>query len=69
MKREVIRTRNFVSDAAEFVLRHARNALAERDQFRIALSGGKTPRAVYAELARIGVRPDPPRGAHYDLGR
>ena len=54
MKREVIRTRNFVSDAAEFVLRHARTALAERDQFRIALSGGNTPRAVYAELARIG---------------
>jgi 6-phosphogluconolactonase len=54
MKREVIRTRNFVSDAAEFILRHARTALAERDQFRIALSGGNTPRAVYAELARIG---------------
>jgi len=54
MKREVIRTRNFVSDAAEFILRHARNALAERDRFRIALSGGNTPRAVYAELARIG---------------
>jgi 6-phosphogluconolactonase len=54
MKREVIRTKNFVSDAAEFILRHARTALAERDQFRIALSGGNTPRAVYAELARIG---------------
>jgi 6-phosphogluconolactonase len=54
MKREVIRTRNFVSDAAEFILRHARAALAERDQFRIALSGGNTPRAVYAELAGIG---------------
>lgn len=54
MKREVIRTKNFVSDAAEFILRHARTALAERDQFRVALSGGNTPRAVYAELARIG---------------
>lgn len=54
MKREVIRTRNFVSDAAEFILRHARAALAERDQFRIALSGGNTPRAIYTELARIG---------------
>lgn len=54
MKREVIRTRSFVSDAAAFVLGHARTALAERDQFRIALSGGNTPRAVYAELARIG---------------
>ena len=54
MKREVIRSRNFVSDAAEFILQHARAALAERDQFRIALSGGNTPRPVYRELAGIG---------------
>lgn len=54
MKREVIRSRNFVPDAAEFILQHARTALAERDQFRIALSGGNTPRPVYTELARIG---------------
>jgi 6-phosphogluconolactonase len=54
MKREVIRCRNFVSDAAEFILQHARTALAERNQFRIALSGGNTPRPVYRELARIG---------------
>jgi 6-phosphogluconolactonase len=54
MKREVIRTRNFVSDAAEFILGHARTALAERGQFRIALSGGNTPRPVYTEFARIG---------------
>jgi 6-phosphogluconolactonase len=54
MKREVVRSRNFVHDAAEFILQKARVALAERDQFRIALSGGNTPRPVYAELARIG---------------
>lgn len=54
MKREVIRSRNFVPDAAEFILQHARTTLAERDQFRIALSGGNTPRPVYRELARIG---------------
>ena len=54
MQREVIRSRNFVSDAAEFILQHARTALAERDQFRVALSGGNTPRPVYRELARIG---------------
>jgi 6-phosphogluconolactonase len=54
MKRDVIRTQNFVHDAAEFILRHARTALAERDQFRIALSGGNTPRPVYTEFARIG---------------
>jgi 6-phosphogluconolactonase len=54
MKRDVIRTQNFVHDAAEFILQHARTALAERDQFRIALSGGNTPRPVYTEFARIG---------------
>lgn len=53
MKRDVIRSRNFVHDAAVFILKHARTALAERDQFRIALSGGNTPRPVYTELARI----------------
>ena len=53
MKREVLRSQNFVDDAAEFILRHARAALAERDQFRIALSGGNTPRPVYTEFARI----------------
>ena len=54
MKRDVIRTQNFVHDAAEFILQQARTALAERDQFRIALSGGNTPRPVYTEFARIG---------------
>lgn len=54
MKREVIRSSNFVPDAAEFILQHARAALAERDQFRIALSGGNTPRPVYTQLAWLG---------------
>lgn len=54
MKPEVIRSKNFVADAAEFILQHARSALAARDQFRIALSGGNTPRPVYTEFARIG---------------
>jgi len=53
MKRDVVRSQNFVHDAAEFILGHARTALAERDQFRIALSGGNTPRPVYTEFARI----------------
>lgn len=54
MKPDVIRSRNFVQDAAQFILEHARAALAERDQFRIALSGGNTPRPVYTQLAWIG---------------
>src|SRR5205085_4698432 len=37
----------------EFLLQQARAALAGRDQLRLALSGGYTPRAVYAEFARI----------------
>jgi 6-phosphogluconolactonase len=53
LKRDVIRSQNFVAEAAEFILHHARTALAERDQFRIALSGGNTPRPVYTEFARI----------------
>jgi 6-phosphogluconolactonase len=53
MSREVLRTKDFVADAANFIVDLARNALAERNQFRIALSGGNTPRPVYTELARI----------------
>src|ERR1700716_2518588 len=54
MSREVVRTKNFVSDAANFIVDLARNALAERNEFRVALSGGNTPRPVYSEIARIG---------------
>jgi 6-phosphogluconolactonase len=53
MSPEVIRTRNFVSDAAGFILDQARQALAERGEFQIALSGGNTPRPVYSEFGRV----------------
>jgi len=49
--RQVIRTKNFAADAADFILERAREAIAERNEFRIALSGGNTPRPVYARLA------------------
>ena len=52
MARQVIRPRQFAQEAAEFLLHLARAALAERDEFRIALSGGNTPRPVYAALAQ-----------------
>ena len=52
MKREVVRTANFARDAADFICKEARAALGERGEFRIALSGGNTPRPVYQELAR-----------------
>lgn len=58
MKPEVIRTQNFVGDAAALIIGKAREALAERGEFRIALSGGNTPRPVYEEIARTA--PDLP---------
>src|ERR1044071_3533076 len=54
MGRHVIRTKNFVADAADFILDAAHKAVAERDEFRIALSGGNTPAPIYARLAVIG---------------
>jgi 6-phosphogluconolactonase len=50
----VIRTKNFVADAADFILEQARRAISQRNEFRIALSGGNTPRPVYARLAAVG---------------
>ena len=50
----VVRTKNFVADAANFIVDLAHKAFAERNEFRIALSGGNTPRPVYSEIARIG---------------
>ena len=67
MKREVVRSQNFVHDGAEFILLHAKAALAERDEFRIALSGGKTPRPVYTEFARIA-RGIPWERVHFTFG-
>ena len=54
MSREVVRTKNLAADAADFILDQAHKAIDERDEFRIALSGGNTPRPVYARLATIG---------------
>ena len=54
MGRHVIRTRNFAVDAADFILAQAQNALGERNEFRIALSGGNTPVPIYTRLAVIG---------------
>src|SRR5256885_9143521 len=54
MAGDVIPTKNFVADAANFIVDLAHKALAERHEFRIAWSGGNTPRPVYSEIARIG---------------
>jgi len=47
----VVRTKNFVADAAALILEQAQKAIAERNEFRIALSGGNTPAPVYARIA------------------
>src|SRR6266567_1480098 len=52
MSREVVRTKNLAADAADFILDQAHKAIDERNEFRIALSGGNTPRPVYARLGR-----------------
>jgi len=49
----VIRTKNFVVDATDFILDQAHKAIGERNEFRIALSGGNTPRPVYTRLAEV----------------
>ena len=54
MSGEVIRSKNFVAEAAKFINDLANESLRARGQFRIALSGGNTPRPVYSEWARIG---------------
>ena len=51
MKAEVVRTSDFARDAAAFILEQGRAAIGERGEFRLALSGGHTPRPVYRELA------------------
>jgi 6-phosphogluconolactonase len=49
--RQIIRTNNFVAEAAAFILEQAREAIAQRNEFRIALSGGNTPAPVYSRIA------------------
>ncbi len=50
----VIRKKNFAADAADLILEQARKAINERNEFRIALSGGNTPQPIYARLAAVG---------------
>jgi 6-phosphogluconolactonase len=54
MGHHIIQTKNFVVDAADFILEQAHRALGERNEFRIALSGGNTPVPIYTRLAAVG---------------
>src|SRR5712675_1737853 len=47
----ITRTKDFVVDAAAFILEQAHKAIGERNEFRIALSGGHTPAPVYDHIA------------------
>lgn len=50
----ILRPADFAAAAAQLIINHARAAIAERGLFRLALSGGNTPRAVHAQLVRLG---------------
>ncbi|MFZ4776744.1 MAG: 6-phosphogluconolactonase [Terrimicrobiaceae bacterium] len=53
MAREILHTRSFVPDAVALITGEAEKAISERGVFRIALSGGNTPRPVYEALAKL----------------
>ncbi len=51
MKPEIVRTRSFVAEVARFIKDTASEAIDARGFFRLALSGGNTPRTIYQALA------------------
>jgi len=51
MKPEIIHSSDFLNDAVALIEKEAKQAIAERGDFRLALSGGNTPRPVYEALA------------------
>jgi 6-phosphogluconolactonase len=51
MKPEIVRTHSFVAEVARFIKDTASEAIDARGFFRLALSGGNTPRAIYQVLA------------------
>lgn len=54
MHPEIIHSDNFLRDSLALIERAADTAIFERGVFRIALSGGNTPRPVYEALAKTG---------------
>ncbi|MBV8211858.1 MAG: 6-phosphogluconolactonase [Verrucomicrobia bacterium] len=51
MKPEIVRTHSFVAEVTRFIKDSASEAIDVRGSFRIALSGGNTPRPIYQALA------------------
>ncbi len=51
MDPQIVHTADFVEEAVGLIVAAAREAIAERGQFRLSLSGGNTPKPVYQALA------------------
>jgi 6-phosphogluconolactonase len=52
MTPDIIHSKNFLDDAVALIERAAQDAIAERGVFNLSLSGGNTPKPVYAALAK-----------------
>lgn len=50
---EIIHSQSFVGDAVDLIAQSARDSISARGEFRLALSGGRTPRKIYAQLASV----------------
>lgn len=53
MSPEILHTRSFVPDSVALITGEAEKSIAARGIFRIALSGGNTPRPVYEAIAGL----------------
>ncbi len=56
MNSQIIPARFFAQEAAAWIAAQAREAIAERGLFRVALAGGETPRAVHEALSKLDVQ-------------
>jgi 6-phosphogluconolactonase len=52
MDPEIVRTNAFAEDAAALIMAEAREAIAQRGLFRLALAGGETPRVVHQAIVQ-----------------
>ncbi len=55
MPPEILRSHQFVQDAISIITEDARKAFEARNEFRIALSGGSTPKPVFEALAKLSL--------------
>jgi len=55
MKPEIIETHHLAKDALSLVLNTARESVAARGEFRLALSGGNTPKPLYEAMGGVSL--------------